>query len=82
VAAARRRRADQVRLQTQPPLTVDRVEARPVWTACWRRLEISTLVVRKAVLPQAAIAALGTAMQKKDKAAGRKPARARCADGR
>jgi hypothetical protein len=62
--------ADQVRLQTQPPLTVDRVEARPVWTGLLAgRLEISTLVVRKAVLPATAIAALGNAMQKKSKAA-------------
>jgi hypothetical protein len=66
--------ADQVRLQTQPPLTVDRVEARPIWTALLAgRLEISTLVVRKAVLPQAGIAALGLAMQKKDKPARGKP---------
>jgi hypothetical protein len=66
---------DQVRLQTQPPLTVDRVEARPLWTSLLAgRLEIATLVVRKAVLPQAAIGALGAALQKKDKAAGRKPA--------
>lgn len=66
---------DQVRLQTQPPLTVERVEARPVWTALLAgRLEVSTLVVRKAVLPQSAIGAVGAAMQKKEKAAARKPA--------
>jgi len=62
--------ADQVKIGVQPPLTVDRVEARPVWQALLqRRLEIATLLVRKAVLPQAGIAAIGTAMQKKDKAA-------------
>jgi hypothetical protein len=61
---------DQVRVQTQPPLTVERVEARPVWTGLLvGRLEISTLVVRKAVLPQTAIGALGAAMQKKGKPA-------------
>ncbi|MDB5859425.1 MAG: hypothetical protein JWQ76_3114, partial [Ramlibacter sp.] len=69
---------DQVRLQTQPPLTVERVEARPVWTGLLAgRLEVSTLVVRKAVLPQTAIAALGAAMQKRGKqAAARKQATA------
>ncbi|MDB5900561.1 MAG: hypothetical protein JWP41_4163 [Ramlibacter sp.] len=66
--------ADDVQLLTRPMLSVGRVEARPVWAALLqRRLEISTLVVRKAVLPQAGIAALGTAMQKKDGKAG-KPA--------
>jgi hypothetical protein len=60
--------ADDVQLHTRPMLVIGRVEARPVWTALLqRRLEISTLVVRKAVLPQAGIAALGTAMQKKEK---------------
>lgn len=59
---------DQAQLQTQPPLSVDRVEARPVWAALLAgRLEIATLVVRKAVLPQAGIAALGSVMQKTDK---------------
>ncbi len=69
--------ADQVRLGTQPPLTVDRVEARPLWTSLLAgRLDIATLVVRQAVLPQAGIAALGATMQKKDKAAVRRPASA------
>jgi len=64
--------ADDVRLQTRPVLSVGRVEARPVWGALlFGRLEISTLVVRQAVLPQTAISAVGAAMQKKDKAAGR-----------
>jgi hypothetical protein len=62
--------ADDVVLQTRPALSVGRVEARPVWSGLLeKRLEIATLVVRKAVLPQAGIAALGTAMQKKEKAA-------------
>jgi uncharacterized protein involved in outer membrane biogenesis len=62
--------ADNVVLQTRPTLLIVRIEARPVWTALLRqRLEIATLVVRKAVLPQAGIAALGVAMQKKEKAA-------------
>lgn len=64
---------DQVRLQTQPPLTVERVEARPVWTGLLvGRLEVATLVVRQAVLPATSIAALGAAMQKKSKAVARK----------
>jgi hypothetical protein len=64
--------ADDVQLQTRPLLTVARVEARPVWQALLQgRLEIATLVVRKAMLPQNGIAALGLAMQKKDKAAAR-----------
>lgn len=64
--------ADDVQLQTRPALTVGRVEARPVWSGLLeQRLEIATLVVRKAVLPQAGIAALGAAMQKKDKGKGR-----------
>ena len=68
--------ADDVRLLTRPALSVGRVEARPVWSSLLvGRLEIATLVVRKAVLPQTAIVAVGAAMQKKDKAAG-KPAAA------
>jgi len=64
--------ADDVTVQTRPVLSVGRVEARPVWAALLAgRLEIATLVVRKAVLPQTAIAALGAAMQKKAKAAGK-----------
>ena len=68
--------ADDVQLQTRPSaLTVQRVEARPVWAGLLAgRLEISTLVVRKAVLPQSGIAALGLAMQKKDKAPRPQPA--------
>ncbi|HEX2547772.1 MAG TPA: AsmA family protein [Ramlibacter sp.] len=64
--------ADDVQIQTRPLLTVARIEARPVWQALLRgQLEVATLVVRKAVLPQNGIAALGLAMQKKDKAAPR-----------
>ena len=58
--------ADDVQIQTRPLLSVGRVEARPVWQALLQgRLEVATLVVRKAVLPQNGIAALGVAMQKK-----------------
>lgn len=66
--------ADDVQVQTRPALSVARVEARPVWQALLQgRLEVATLVVRKAVLPQSGIAALGLAIQKKDKAAPRQP---------
>lgn len=63
--------ADDVQLLTRPaPLTVGRVEARPVYAGLLRgRLEIATLVVRNAMLPQTGIAALGAAMQRKEKAA-------------
>lgn len=58
--------ADDVQLQTRPALTVARVEARPSYAPLLQgRLEIATFVVRNAVLPQAGIAAVGAAMQKK-----------------
>lgn len=67
--------ADNVQVQTRPALTVGRVEARPVWTGLLAgRLEIATLIVRKAVLPQSGIGALGAALQRKEKAAGKRPA--------
>jgi hypothetical protein len=60
--------ADDVRLLTRPPLTIGRVEARPSWAALLGgRLEVATLIVRKAVLPETAIAFVGTAMQAKAK---------------
>jgi len=67
--------ADDVKLQTRPALTVGRVEARPVWAGLLAgQLEISTLIVRKAVLPQTGIAALTAALARKEKAAP-KPAK-------
>lgn len=52
-------------LATQPPLTVERVQARPVWAALLRgRLELATLVVRKAVLPAPAVAVLAAGLQR------------------
>ncbi|MES2937417.1 MAG: hypothetical protein V4864_07025 [Pseudomonadota bacterium] len=63
--------ASDVQVGTQPPLALGRIEARPLWAPMLRgRLEIATLVVREAVLPQQGIAALGAVMQKR----GRKPA--------
>lgn len=60
--------ADNVQVQTRPALTVGRIEARPEWAGLLAgKLEISTLIVRKAVLPQAGIGALGAALQKREK---------------
>lgn len=51
-------------IQARPPLTLERVEARPVWSALLRgRLAVSTLIVRRAVLPQATIVLLGARVQ-------------------
>lgn len=76
--------ADDVQVQTRPaPLTVARVEARPVYAALLSgRLEIATLTVRKAVLPQTGIAAIGAAMQRREKAAPRGAAAPARAQGR
>lgn len=55
-----------IELATQPPLTVERVQARPVWAALLQgRLEMATLVVRKAVVPEQAVAGLAAILQKK-----------------
>ena len=67
--------ADDVQIQTRPALTVARVEARPAWAGLLAgRLEIATLVVRKAVLPQSGLGALGAALQRKEKTAAKRPA--------
>lgn len=66
--------ADDVQIQTRPAITVGRIEARPVWAGLLSgKLEIATLIVRKAVLPQTGIGALTAALAKKDKAAAAKP---------
>ena len=62
---------DGMSVGSQPPLTLERIEARPVWMALLRgRLEIATLVVRKAVVPGQAIAAISAATGRKQRAAG------------
>ncbi|WBY00024.1 AsmA family protein [Ramlibacter tataouinensis] len=62
---------DDVRVQTRPPLTLERVEARPVWSSLLAgRPELDALVVRNAVLPQQGLVALATAVQKQEAAAG------------
>lgn len=63
-----------VRVQTKPPLTLQRVEARPVWTSLLLgRPELGSLVVRHAVLPQQGLTALAAALQKQEGATA-KPA--------
>jgi uncharacterized protein involved in outer membrane biogenesis len=56
---------DKVQIRSQPPLTLERVEARPGWAGLLQgRLEIATLVIRNAVVPEQAVAAIAAAVQK------------------
>jgi len=56
---------DGIRLQTRPALTVERVELRPAWFDLLQgRIALSTLVVRRAQLPQQGIDALQASLQK------------------
>jgi hypothetical protein len=51
-------------IQASPALTLERVVARPVWAALLSgRLEVSTLRVRKAVLPQATLVLLAARLK-------------------
>ena len=69
-----------VRVQTRPPITLQRVEARPVWLSLMLgQPELGSLVVRNAVLPQQGITAIAAALQKQEAAAG-KPAPSKPAD--
>jgi uncharacterized protein involved in outer membrane biogenesis len=55
-----------ISVQSKPPLTLGRVEVRPQWQPLLRgRLAVSTLLVRKAVLPQQGIDAVLLLLQKK-----------------
>jgi uncharacterized protein involved in outer membrane biogenesis len=57
---------DKLRLQSQPVITLERVEARPSWLPLLSgRLEIATLIVRDAVVPQQGVNAVAAAVQKK-----------------
>ncbi len=57
---------ERIALQTQPALTVERVEVRPVWADLLQgKVAPATLVVRRAVLPQQGLDALQAALQKK-----------------
>jgi uncharacterized protein involved in outer membrane biogenesis len=56
---------DRVQVKSNPPLSFEHIEARPVWSALLqKKLEISTLYVRNAVVPQDAIAAVAAAYRK------------------
>ncbi|HSV34438.1 MAG TPA: hypothetical protein VLI46_02715 [Ramlibacter sp.] len=56
---------ERVQVKSQPPLTLERVEARPVYAALLQgRLEVATLLVRQAVVPEQAVAAIGAALKK------------------
>jgi hypothetical protein len=55
-----------ISVQSKPPLTLGRVEVRPQWQPLLKgRLAVSTLLVRKAVLPQQGIDAVLLLFQKK-----------------
>ncbi|AEG91125.1 Hypothetical protein Rta_00650 [Ramlibacter tataouinensis TTB310] len=57
---------DGLQVRTQPPLTAERIEIRPSWRALLRgELEIASLLVRRAVVPQQAVSALSAAQQRK-----------------
>ncbi len=59
-----------IEVQSRPPLTLARLELRPGWAALLQgRLEVATLVLRDAVLPQQAIDAILLSLQKKKQAA-------------
>ncbi len=61
---------NRVQVASRPPLTLERIEARPTWAALLHgRLEIATLIVRHAVVPEQAVAALAAAFEKKPGAA-------------
>jgi uncharacterized protein involved in outer membrane biogenesis len=65
---------DGVQVKSRPALTLERIEARPAWQPLLHgQLQIKTLVVRNAVLPEQAITAILAAFHKKQGAA---PARA------
>ncbi|HXE47310.1 MAG TPA: AsmA family protein [Ramlibacter sp.] len=56
---------DQVRFASRPPLTLERIEARPAWAELAQgRLQIATLVVRNAVVPEPAVSAIAAALKK------------------
>lgn len=64
---------DQVQLQSRPPLTLERIEARPAWAGLLQgRLQIATLVVRNAVVPEQAVSAIAAAFRKTHDAAPRR----------
>lgn len=66
-----------ISVQSKPAITVERVEVRPQWQPLLQgRLVVSTLLVRRAVLPQQGIDAVLLLLQKKKPAAAAAPAQA------
>lgn len=65
---------ERIEVKSQPALTLERIEARPVWSGLLRRrLEIATLRVRNAVVPEQAVAAITAAMARSKPAASAEP---------
>lgn len=63
---------EDVQVKSQPPLTLERVEARPSWAPLLQgRLEIATLVVRNAVVPEQAVTAIAAAVEKQKPRGGK-----------
>jgi uncharacterized protein involved in outer membrane biogenesis len=57
---------DKVQIKSRPSLLLERLEARPAWAPLLHgRLEIATLLVRNATLPEQAVAAIAAAFQKR-----------------
>src|SRR3954471_8479770 len=51
---------DKVQIKSQPALTLERVEVRPLWEPLLHgRLEVATLLIRNATVPEQAVAAIG-----------------------
>ncbi len=64
-----------ISVQSKPPITVERVEVRPQWQPLLQgRLVVSTLLVRRAVLPQQGIDGVLLLLQKKKPAVAAAPA--------
>jgi hypothetical protein len=64
---------DKVQVKSQPALTLERIEARPVWAGLLQgRLEVATLVVRNAVVPEQAVNAIAASLQKAKRSAASK----------
>jgi uncharacterized protein involved in outer membrane biogenesis len=61
---------EQVQVKSQPPLSLERVEARPSWLPLLQgRREIATLLVRNAVVPEQALAAIAVAFDRTQRGA-------------
>lgn len=62
---------DGVAIGSRPPLTLERLEARPSWRALLGgRLEVATLVVRKAAVPEQGVAVIGSALRQRERGGG------------